>query len=48
MVKKTLSLVSLMLLIVVSSETFAQNRKPSSPVGSANEKSDAKPGDAKK
>ncbi len=48
MVKKTLSLVSLMLLIVVSSETFAQNRKPSSPAGSVNEKSDAKPGDAKK
>jgi hypothetical protein len=48
MVKKTLTLVSLVLLIVVSSETFAQNKKPSKPVGSVNEKSDSKTADSKK
>ncbi|NBW28229.1 MAG: DUF5117 domain-containing protein [Flavobacteriaceae bacterium] len=48
MVKKTLTLVSLLFFIVLSSETIAQNKKPSKAPTVSNEKTDSKPSDTKK
>ena len=48
MAKKTVTLFSILLLILVSSETFAQNRKPSIGASASGEKTDSKSSDTKK
>ncbi len=48
MAKKTVTLFSILLLILVSSETFAQNRKPSIGASASSEKTDSKSSDTKK